>query len=154
MNNEAVSMIFLGHGPLEHEIKEISHHYKNIHFHNSVTSAEVTKITASADVGITITDYSCKNHLFSLPNKFFDYIQAGIPIIGTDLVNVKHIIQSRRIGIVINQINQLELQSAINIIIKEHSSFRKNFSLLKDLYRWENEETKLLHIYKQQQVKD
>jgi glycosyltransferase involved in cell wall biosynthesis len=140
-------IVFMGFGPLEKLIKEKAELFSQIHIHEAVTSDELLKYTASADVGITLTDYSCKNHLFSMPNKFFEYIQASIPIICTNLVKVREIIDRHQIGIVVEEITATNLKSAIQMMGPKHLLLKSNIKSLKNKFIWENEEKKLIRIY-------
>ena len=142
-------IIFMGFGPLAKLI--ISHAESNphIHYHDAVPPGVLLQYTSSADVGITITDYSCKNHLMSLPNKFFEYIQAGIPVIATNLFEINRIIAKEKIGLVINDISSLELRNAITKMKDSHQLFTKNLATMKDKYIWEEEEKKLIKLYQQ-----
>ena len=60
--------------------------------------AELFPLTASADVGLSLDQGLCGNFYFSLPNKLFDYIQAGLPVVATDLPEVSRIVNEYQIG--------------------------------------------------------
>jgi glycosyltransferase involved in cell wall biosynthesis len=54
--------------------------------------------TAEADVGITLLEDSCENHRLALPNKLFEYIAAGIPVIASDLPELRMLVTRYGIG--------------------------------------------------------
>src|SRR5680860_1608630 len=55
-----------------------------VHFHPSVPIAHVRSYAEQADVGVSLLDDSCENHRLALPNKVFEYLAAGVPVVASD----------------------------------------------------------------------
>jgi len=109
------------------------------------------RYTRSADAGLSLDKNSNLNYQFSLPNKLFEYISAGIPVIATDLQEISKIINEFNCGILITEPCPAAISSAI-------ISLRDNRQLLKALkynsvtasksVNWENESIKVVDLYK------
>jgi glycosyltransferase involved in cell wall biosynthesis len=103
---------------------------------------EMMKYTTSADLGLSLDKPICLNYLYSLPNKLFDYIQANIPIIASDLPEIRKIIEKYEIGIVIDNIDPKKIAETIKRILKDKEVYEKmkeNLKIAADELVWEKE---------------
>ncbi|HME01563.1 MAG TPA: glycosyltransferase [Solirubrobacteraceae bacterium] len=64
----------------------------------SVPLSELLANTAEADVGVTLLQDTCENHRLALPNKLFEYIAAGVPVVASALPETERLIRSTGIG--------------------------------------------------------
>ena len=143
-------IVFMGYGQLEAEIKENSLKYDNIYFQEAVSPEVLLKYTSSADFGISTIEDSCLSYRYCLPNKMFEYIMAGIPVIVSNLYEMKNIVETNSIGVVAKSNDTRSLRDAIekaNILDK--SELKKNILKLKKVYNWEEQEKVLLDMYKE-----
>jgi glycosyltransferase involved in cell wall biosynthesis len=79
----------------------ISHKVK---FIDKVPFAELQAYTRQAHLGLSLDKPNCMNHALSLPNKVFDYIHAGIPVLASNVVEVKRIVDSWQTGMCISSV--------------------------------------------------
>jgi glycosyltransferase involved in cell wall biosynthesis len=54
--------------------------------------------TIYADIGVSLDKDIGLNYRYSLPNKLFDYIMAGTPVLVSDLPEVSHVVDSYHVG--------------------------------------------------------
>ncbi|MHA3904157.1 glycosyltransferase family 4 protein [Castellaniella sp. WN] len=95
---DSTHLMCMGSGPLREQIAAVAANHLNIHLLLPVAPHEVLEYTKAADVGICLTDNSCLSHYYSLPNKVFEYMHAGLPIIVNPLLEQQRIIQQYQCG--------------------------------------------------------
>lgn len=111
---------------------------------------EMMQFTAHSDVGLTLDKDNNLNYKFSLPNKVFDYIHAGTPVVCTDLVEVTKVVRRNDTGVVLKEFTSDHLASALNHLLsdeKELSRLKENCRLASEKENWENECEVLTSIY-------
>jgi glycosyltransferase involved in cell wall biosynthesis len=68
------------------------------HFHPPVALYELLSYTAQADVGVSLLEDTCENHRLALPNKLFEYLAAGLPVVVSDLPEMGRLVSERQVG--------------------------------------------------------
>lgn len=105
----------------------------------------------AVDVGVMPIQNICKNHYFSLPNKFFENIQSLTPIIASDLPEMRRLIEKYNIGLTCDQTSVESLNSGIEKlrIDKElYGEMKRNLVAAKNDLCWEKEKLVLIEAYK------
>jgi glycosyltransferase involved in cell wall biosynthesis len=112
--------------------------------------AEMMHYTACADLGLTLDKPSNLNYRFSLPNKLFDYLHAGIPVICTDLPEVAAVVRKYDVGVVLKELHASELRDLISFLQhdpEKMNSLKYNCTLAAEQECWEKETKTLQLIY-------
>ena len=148
IDNDDSVIVFMGYGQLEDIIKEASREHKNIYFHPAVSPDVLLNYTSSANFGILFYENSCLNHYYCSPNKMFEYIMAEIPVIVSNLYEMKRLVEHNNIGIVAEENTPKGLQYAIEKAIElDKKELQKNIQQIKEVYNWEEQERVLLKVY-------
>ncbi len=113
--------------------------------------SEMMEYTRLADIGLTLDKADSLNYRFSLPNKLFDYIQAGTAILASRLTEVERIIRHYDIGEFIDNHNPKHIADKINQMLasgEQLLKWKENTKLAARELTWENEEMELMKVYK------
>jgi glycosyltransferase involved in cell wall biosynthesis len=110
-----------------------------VHFISSKPYLEMLQYTLNADLGISLDKDTNINYRFSLPNKIFDYMKCGIPLLISDLKEPKSLVLKYKIGL-ITSVDAEEIAGAIlRITEKSKSEYRENLRLAAAENNWEKE---------------
>lgn len=145
-----VEVIFRGYGAMEPILQRLSVGKKNITFKRPVAMQNLVEAAfEDADVGIiSYLPTNLCNYLAS-PNKLFDYIQAGLPVVASDTPFMRRIVQSHEIGALFDPRSPESIAKAINMVTRPSTLRRckKNVKRIGKKFSWQNEQVKLLRIY-------
>ena len=81
--NKNITLNIAGFGALEDLVKQYSKEYNNIIFHGKVTYDEGLKIMYESDLIYAAYCTNIRNHIFAAPNKYYEALMLGKPIITT-----------------------------------------------------------------------
>jgi glycosyltransferase involved in cell wall biosynthesis len=116
-------------------------------FLGKLTQDDLPKITASADIGVSLIENLSTSYFYALPNKLFEYIMAEVPVIVSNLPQMKEIVQKYNVGFAIDADNQAELVSALRKLSDDTSlreSIKQNCHIASQELNWEKEVSTLL----------
>jgi len=90
------------------------------------------------------------NYSFALPNKFFEYAMAGLPILASNIETLEFYVEKYNVGKTVNPDNINEISHSLNEMLDEESNLKKwksNCLQMAKECNWENESKKLENIY-------
>lgn len=123
---------------------------EKVKFEPKKSPSELFLYTLCADLGLSLDKNTNLNYRFSLPNKIFDYIQAGVPILASDLPEVKKIIEGYNIGCISPDHNVKNLATLMDKMIDNKEmrlTWQKNLKAASQELNWDHEKSKLLSIF-------
>ena len=116
-----------------------------------VERVTVKEILRTSVAGI-VTFLPAPNHVDSQPNKMFEYMSAGIPVIASDFPNWKQVIEDNQCGLCVDANNAISIAKAIDYMIENPLEARRmgenGSRMVRTKYNWSYEERKLLDFYK------
>ncbi len=121
-----------------------------VNYHGFCEREKSSKFISRSFAGL-VTFYEAPNHIRAQPNKLFEYMCCGIPVIASDFPLWKLIIESNECGICVNPNNPKEIAEAINFIQKNREKAilmgGKGREAILKKYNWIFEEKKLIELY-------
>lgn len=117
-----------------------------------VNRETVKDILASGMVGIVIF-HPAPNHLEAQPNKMFEYMSAGIPVIASDFPLWRKIIDGNQCGICVDPLNVSAIGRAIDFLLEHPDEAEamgsRGRKAIQEQFNWKIEEKKLIQLYEQ-----
>jgi glycosyltransferase involved in cell wall biosynthesis len=147
-------VVIVGNGPLFDPLREWVHEnewQERVYFTGLVPLDELPDYTASADVGAALIQNACLSYYYSLPNKLFEYMQAGLPVITSDFPEMRTLLQSFEFGQVVDPESPEAVARALETILGDsdvRTRMRSRTYAASKVYNWENEVEKLVRAYR------
>ena len=113
--------------------------------------AQMMAFTQLAEFGFCLDKDTNLNYRFSLPNKLFDFIQAGVPIVASHLTEIEKIIRKYDLGLFVENHDPRTIADTIREGLSDTeriARWKSNLALAANDLCWENEKQKLLEIYR------
>lgn len=122
-----------------------------------VPSKDVVAGAVGADAGIWTLPRLCKNFEYALPNKVFEYMAAGIPILAANYPEVSRLVNEYRVGLTFDPYSSSSIAEAVNTLIDEprlRAEFGANTRVALHALRADAEFEKLVRIYTDMRTED
>lgn len=121
-------------------------------FKGYVPPAQLTDYTAKAYIGITLFEDTSLSNRLSLANRFFDYMHYGVPQLCIQYPEYERINAQYEVASLITNPTPESIAAALNLMLTDDAYYNKlqqNCLAAREQYCWQEEEKKLLAIYKQ-----
>ena len=148
-------LIFLGNGPLKPALQDYAQANNLSHcvrFVDAVSPDQLLPVTATADVGIALLEDTCLNHRYALPNKLFEYLMAGLPVLTSELPEMARIVREYNVGRTICPSDAIGLRSALQEMVDDvaaRQSWAANAPLVFGTFNWEIASDRFIRAYRQ-----
>jgi glycosyltransferase involved in cell wall biosynthesis len=147
-------LIICGDGNFMQEAKQLATRYALEHkviFKGKVTPDLLKSYTINAWIGITLFENKGLNNYYSLANRFFDYLQAGIPQVCVDYPVYRDLNNPRPFAVLIDNLEPAAIATAINSLLNDQALYnylQQNALLAREELNWQQEEKKLISFYR------
>ncbi|MDF1575241.1 MAG: glycosyltransferase [Bacteroidales bacterium] len=121
-----------------------------VEFRGRVAPEDLLLLTCQSDLGISLEEDLGLSYRYSLPNKLFDYIQCGIPVLCSALPEMSRIVDSYGIGITTKERDPEKLAAIIRYMLIERSggAWKEALQIAASDLCWENESKVYLELLK------
>jgi glycosyltransferase involved in cell wall biosynthesis len=128
----------------DHQLEE------KVLFKGMVKPEQLREITRKAWAGITLFDRAGKSNYLSLANRFFDYIQAGIPQLCVDYPVYRELNNSHPVAVLLKEVDTPSIAEHLNRLLQDKDTYerlRTGCLKARDVLVWEQEEQKLISYF-------
>jgi len=145
VTNPNVVLVVMGSGEIEAKLikiaKKLNLLNNKIYFLPSVSQDDLLYYTTSADFGIIPYPAVDLNTYYCTPNKLFEFIQAGLPIIANDLPELRRYVADTGFGMVHSMNTSHEIAQAIDkaLELESTASWKGNLLQNRHLYSWQEQ---------------
>jgi glycosyltransferase involved in cell wall biosynthesis len=145
-------LVLMGRGILKAEILEIIKREKlghRVFLLDAVRVDDLLEYTASADVGLCLIENYGESYYHSLPNKLFEYVAAGVPVVASNFPEMSRFVESNRVGLCVDPEKEDEIVAAMQRLVSDlelHKALVHHCEETASRYTWENESLKLVGV--------
>lgn len=112
-----------------------------------VPAADVVDELASATVGLCLIQPICRSYELCLPNKLFEYVAAGLPVLCSDLPVMAMVVREHGLGEVVGAEDVTAIAAAIRALLQGDPALEARTVAFANANRWENEAPILARTY-------
>ncbi len=148
-------IVILGKGPQFEELQclaETPDFAGKVFVLPAVPPTELLTYTCGAAIGVIPTEIWHPGLRFSSPNKLFEYLAVGLPVVTSDLPVIRRICEEYQCGIVCDPTSPASVAQAINRLLNDpvlYATMRAGALRAAQIYNWEHQEAVLLNVYRQ-----
>jgi glycosyltransferase involved in cell wall biosynthesis len=138
-------LIILGDGEQKNNFQSLADELKISHrvfFVGTINQQELINYTAGGDIGLSLIENISMSYYHALPNKMFEYIMAGLPVLVSELPQMKKIVDTYQVGESIKIENEENIISVLNRWQSNPEilrSFRNNCAPAANELNWQKE---------------
>jgi len=120
-----------------------------LHFHPPVPLAELLSYTTQADVGVSLLEDTCENHRLALPNKLFEYLAADLPVVVSDLPEMRRLVTERGVGWVTDPGDPADIARVLDEALRsrDDKGLRQRVRDAAAELNWPHERSRLTGLY-------
>lgn len=142
-----------GKGYMELELKKLAANLNltnRVVFTGNLPFDELHELTGRAKIGFSVEQGSSLNYKYALPNKIFDYIQAGTPVICSNFPEMSAVVEKFSVGEIFSGHDAKSLSELVLSLLADSEKLaacHRNCIVAASELNWENEQKVLQKIY-------
>jgi len=146
------ALVILGDGASKEKYQNLMRqlHLENrVFFMGTIQQDALINYTSGADVGVSLIENISRSYFLALPGKLFEYIMAHVPVLVSDLPQMRAIVEQNNIGEIIDLNDSNDLKVKLQHLIQDDealSQYKLNCETASKKLNWESEFQKLVEI--------
>jgi len=121
-----------------------------VHVLPAVPAAQLPGYLRSADLGVHLLEPTCRNHELALPNKLFDYVAAGLPVVVSRLPEMAGFVERHGLGLVAASLDAPAVGATIDAALRRRAELAPGPAVTRTVaarYGWPSQRARLLAAY-------
>ena len=146
-------LIMIGDGNFMNQLKQLireNNVQDKVELKGMMAPEEIWYWTENASIGISLAENTGLNQYYALPNKFFDYVQAGLPQLTMNYPEYQNLNRQYEVAVLTEDLSPTGIAKAINNLLQNDvllQNLRHNCLKARKEWCWQQEEQKLLAFY-------
>lgn len=151
--DESAHLVLLGSGPTEQTLKDETHRLglqDRVHFVPRVPFQSLHEVTCGADIGLCVIKPTGRSFAWSMPNKLFEYMMAGLPVVGGDTPEIRRVLEETDAGIIVDPTEPRSVGATIDNLLQDPDRCDELAAAARFAARrncWEVESQGLIELY-------
>ena len=151
--DDDIKLIIRGYGFIEDDLRTIilENSLENkVRFDGPVEIKDIVLKASHSHLGVVLTQPININFKLTVSNKIFEYIQAGLPVLMSDIPEHRYLNKKFDFGIILSDFSPKGIAKSINDLVsdkEEYYRLRNNAIIAAETLCWENESVKLIELY-------
>lgn len=146
-------LVTLGSGVFESEYEKSAEELNissRVHFLGTIDQSELINYTAAADIGLALIENISKSYYYALPNKLFEYIMADVPVLCSNLPQMKKIVEEYKVGAVVDIEKDGDLVTQLKSLANNRDylfEYKRNCKIASSELNWQKEYDKVKYLF-------
>jgi len=146
-------LLLVGEGDLSEKLRELAQALDlkdKVQFMGYIEPAELKNITSAAWLGVNLLENRGLSYYYSLANKFFDFVQAGVPVLTMNFPEYRDLNKAHEVAVLLETPEPGAIAAAVESLANDPSTYtrlREACVRAAQEWNWENESQKLLSIF-------
>jgi glycosyltransferase involved in cell wall biosynthesis len=148
------ALVYLGEGALRPRLQRLAEEIGVSHrfyLPGNAPMAQLQNLARDAAIGLCLTENTCLNHYYSLPNKLFEYLMAGVPVIASDFPEMRRVVVDSRAGAVADPADLPAVIAALQSLLADPQRLATMSQAARQAaetrYHWQHEVAPILDYY-------
>ena len=115
------------------------------------------RYTPGADLGFCLTQNTCENNYLAEPNKVFEYLMAGVPVVASDFPGLRQVVVGEDVGVVVPPDDPNRIAAVVGALLREPDRLagmrKRTLEVARTKYNWEATSGAFVELYRELEQK-